>query len=179
MNWFSHVSTVCLKTSFYLLNSKSLPSTVSKILIDSLVLSQLVYALPAWGPIQSKSQINRLQLLHNWGTCITANLQRSDHVTCHRKKLKSLSVHSLVKYRCLCAMNNIYTINVIVYSSHQLNLEKITAMKQHVHPDLFCQFFCNLTSTKTRFRHTASHWWNKLPTELFHFLTSQPQSFVV
>ena len=44
-------------------------------LIDSLVISQLTYALPVWGPMLSNWQSQRLQRMLNWGTYITANLQ--------------------------------------------------------------------------------------------------------
>jgi len=62
-------------------------------MIDSLVLSRLMYGLPAWGPMLSKSQTSRLQHVHNWETRVTAN---SGHVTYHRSKWNWLSVPSLV-----------------------------------------------------------------------------------
>ena len=70
MEWSAHVAAVCKKASFYLywINShrKALPSEVTKMLIDSLVLSRFSYASPVWGPMLSKSQVYRLQNLHNW-----------------------------------------------------------------------------------------------------------------
>ena len=152
MNWSSHAST---KMSFYLfwINShkKSLPSTVSKMLIDSLVLSWLMYALPAWGPMMTKSQTNRLQHLHNWGTRITANLRRSNHVTHHQKKLNWLSISSFVKYRSLCVMNNIY-----MNKDNNLFNPSISFGQNHCyktrHSSRFIPpVFCNLACTKTQF----------------------------
>ena len=39
-------------------------------LVDSLFLSRLMYALPARGPLQLKSQTSRQQQAHNWRTYI-------------------------------------------------------------------------------------------------------------
>jgi len=58
LDWSAHISAICKKMSFYLfwINShrKSLPTEVIKMLIDSLVLSRLMYALPVWGPLLSQ-----------------------------------------------------------------------------------------------------------------------------
>ena len=60
-------------------------------LTDSLVISQLTCALPVWGPMLSNCQSQHLQRLDNWGTCITANVQKFDHMFHHCKKLNWLS----------------------------------------------------------------------------------------
>ena len=39
-------------------------------LIDSLVLSHINYALPAWGPMLVKGSLQRLQRLLNWGVSV-------------------------------------------------------------------------------------------------------------
>jgi len=65
-------------------------------LIDSLLLSQLMYVLSAWGHMMTKSQTNRLQCLHNWGNHITVNLWRSDYVTHRRKKLIGYLLSNIV-----------------------------------------------------------------------------------
>ena len=41
-------------------------------LIDSLVLSRLIYALPVWGTTLNLAHQQRLQRLHNWGVRIAA-----------------------------------------------------------------------------------------------------------
>ena len=90
LDWSALVSAICEKMSFYLfwINShkKSLPTDVIKMLIDSLVLSCLIYALPVWGPLLSQFDIHHLQRLHNWGIRITASLGKFDHVLEHRSK---------------------------------------------------------------------------------------------
>ena len=45
-------------------------------LIDSLVLSCLIYALPVWGTMLTLAHQQRSQWLHNWRVCIAASLQR-------------------------------------------------------------------------------------------------------
>ena len=54
-----------------------MPNDVLKVLIDSLVLSHLTYALPAWGPAISKQFLTRLQRQHNWAVRIVKNLRMS------------------------------------------------------------------------------------------------------
>ena len=44
-----------------------LPDSVIKMLIDSLVVSHLVYALPVWGPSLSVGLLHHITWLHNRG----------------------------------------------------------------------------------------------------------------
>ena len=55
-------------------------------LLDSLVLSPLIYALPVWGTMWTLAHQQQLQQLHNWGVRISASLQEFDHVSYHRRK---------------------------------------------------------------------------------------------
>ena len=75
LKWSSHVAAVCKKASFYLFwiasHRKALPSEVIKILIDSLVLSHFTYALPVWGPMLSKFQLNRVCNICTIGECVS------------------------------------------------------------------------------------------------------------
>ena len=54
LNWDIHISNVCKKMSYYLYlmsyHARGLPLHILKMLADSLVISQLTYALPVWGP---------------------------------------------------------------------------------------------------------------------------------
>ena len=77
-------------------------------LIDSLVLSRLMYALPVWGPLLYQFDIWHLQYLLNWGIHITASIGRFDHVSEHRSKLHWLTASSLIKYHCLYTLHKIY-----------------------------------------------------------------------
>ena len=54
LKWNSHVSYLCKKMAYYLYlisrHHKVLPMFILKLLVESLVLSHLNYALPVWGP---------------------------------------------------------------------------------------------------------------------------------
>ena len=109
LRWDSHVSTVCKKISYYLLSHyKHMPNDVIKLLIDSLVLSRLTYALPVWGPAISKQCLTRLQRQYNWAVHIVKNLKKFDHVSAHCTELGWLPVDALICYRTLCTMHQLY-----------------------------------------------------------------------
>ena len=52
--WSSHISALCKKMAYYLYligcHQRNLPVAVLKLLVESLVLSHLRYAVPVWGP---------------------------------------------------------------------------------------------------------------------------------
>ena len=167
LQWGSHVSTVCKKVSFYLFwinyHRKCLSSLILKMLLDSLALSRINYALPVWGPAISKVAVSRLQRLQNRAVRITKSLRKYDHVSHHRKTLNWLSVASLIQYRSLCAMYH------QCHPSHAVLLDPpIVFGPQHKHYTRCHQHFanldrCRLSFTQNFFRYRASHWWNQLP----------------
>ena len=63
-------------------------------LIDSLVLSHINYALPACGPMLANSSLQWLQRLLNWGVRITVGMRKYDHIFSHRARLRWLPVES-------------------------------------------------------------------------------------
>ena len=139
-------------------------------LIDSLVLSHINYALPAWGPMLAKSSLQRLQRLLNWGVRITAGLRKYDHVSSHRARLRWLPVESQIEYRSLCAIHR-------QYSSHQcVQLDPpIVFGTQHSYSTRSLEQFanvqcCRLTKTQHSFRYAAAMWWNKLSDDIVSFV---------
>ena len=112
LQWSSHVSTVCKNVSFYLFwisyHRKCLSSLIAKMLLDSLALSQINYALPVWGPTISKQAVSRLQCLQNRAVRITKSLSKHNDVSHHRQTLNWLSVASQIQYRLLCAIYHHY-----------------------------------------------------------------------
>ena len=72
------------------------PMMFLKLLIDSLVLSYLTYALPVWGPAISKQCLTHLQHQHNWGVRIVKNLRKFNDVSAHQTQLGWLPVDTLV-----------------------------------------------------------------------------------
>ena len=165
LDWSVHVSAICKKMSFYLFwissHQKCLPTEVIKMLIDSLVLSRLIYALPVWGPLLSQSDIHRLQRLHNWGIRITASLKKFDHVSEQHYKFHWLTLSSLIKYRCLCALHKIYFGEgialdppIVFGTNHGYSTRSSSRSIQPL--------FCRLSKTKKLFRHSVTAWWNVL-----------------
>ena len=73
-------------------------------LIDSLVLSRLIYALPALGTMLTMAQQQRLQRMHNWSVRIVASLRKFDHVSSHRHDFHWLSVPSLLLHITPCVL---------------------------------------------------------------------------
>ena len=69
LTWKFQVAKVCKKMAYYLYliscHQKELPVYILQMLVDSLVLSQLNYVLPVWGPPLSQHLSSRLHRLHN------------------------------------------------------------------------------------------------------------------
>ena len=76
---------------------KYLSSLILKMLLDSLALSQINYALPVWGPAISKQAVSHLQRLQNRAVCITKSLSKHNHVSHHHQTLNWLSVASQIQ----------------------------------------------------------------------------------
>ena len=131
-------------------------------LIDSLVLSCLIYAFSVWGTMLTLAHQQQLQWLHNWGVRIAASLQKFDRVSYHRRQFHWLSIPSLVRYRSLCATRQIY------YSEHDTSLDPpiIFGSGHNCNTRLSTRFICSeccrLSATKKTFRHIAAQWWNDL-----------------
>ena len=106
--WSSHISKICGSMSYYLMliNShvKYLPSTIVKMLIESLVFSQYTYALHVWGPTISKDSMSLLQRMQNRAVHMTCGLRKYDHVSQDRANLGWLPMSEFVKYRTILTM---------------------------------------------------------------------------
>ena len=96
---------------------------------------------------------------------ITASLHKFDHVSEHRANFNWLSVSSLIKYHCLCALHKIYMGDgtmldppVVFGTNHNYHTRSSQKLIQPA--------FSRLSSTKKLFRHSAVHWWNDLPDEV-------------
>ena len=96
---------------------------------------------------------------------IIASLHKFDHVSEHRANFDWLSVSSLIKYCCLCALYKIYMGDgtmldppVVFGTNHKYHTR---SSQKFIQPA-----FCRLSSTKKLFRHSAAHWWNDLPDEV-------------
>ena len=108
LSWCSHVSGVCKKMSYYLylLNSHRhvLSNNIMKLLLDSLVLSHVYYALPVWGPSLSLQLSSRLKKLQNRAVCLAFSLKKYDQVSDYYKQLNWLPLDQFIKFRSICSM---------------------------------------------------------------------------
>ena len=68
-------------------------------LANSLVISQLTYALPVWGPSLKVNLCSRLHHLYNCAVRVVCGL--SDHVANSRHTLGWLSLDNLMKHRAV------------------------------------------------------------------------------
>ena len=170
LKWDSHVANVSKKVSYYLywINAhyKHLPNDVLKLLIDSLVLSRLSYALPVWGPAISKQNLHRLQRLHNWAVRIVGGLRKFDHVSGHRVALGWLPVDTLIQYRTLCTMHQLHHRTFNLLDPPILFGPQHTYVFYTVSPYIrkYCKmpFFTNTDF----FRYQGAKWWNNLPASI-------------
>jgi len=74
---------------------------VLKMLVQSLALSHLCYAVPVWGPSLSHDLQSRLEKMFNRAVRVVYGLRKFDHVSALRRKLEWLSVQSLIQHHCL------------------------------------------------------------------------------
>ena len=87
LSWRSHVANVCKKMAYYLYliryHSDILPKHIIKMLMESLVLSHLNYALPVHSDL-----VSCLCRFHNQAFRVTCGLRRYDHVSDCRLRLQ-------------------------------------------------------------------------------------------
>ena len=116
------------------------------------MLSCLIYSFPVWGPLLYQLNIHHLQCLHNWGVSITVSLQKFDHKSEHYTSFNWLTVSSLIKYRCLCALHKIYMGDgtvldpPVVFGTNHKNYTR--SSQRFIQPT-----FCRLSFTKKLLKH--------------------------
>ena len=81
------------------------PVPILKLLVESLVLSHLNYALAVWGPALAHDLLARLIWLHN---CAVQVIEKFDHVSSLRRQLCWLPVSFLIQYHCDVMMFRYY-----------------------------------------------------------------------
>ena len=166
LSWFSHVSGVCKKMSYYhyLLNSHLhvLKNNIMKLLLDSLVLS---HALPVWGPSLSLQLSSRLKRLQNRAVRLVFSLKKYDHVSDYYKQLHWLPLDQFIKLRSICSMYKQF---------HQrccIPLEPPIQFGQSLsHYTRTFSSFARIVRYKVKFsqrffRYRVTQWWNSLPSQ--------------
>ena len=165
----SHVSGVCKKMSYYLylLNSHQhvLNNTMMKLLLDSLVLSHIYYALPVWGPSLNVQLSSRLKRMQNRAVRLVFSLKKYDHVSDHYKRLHWLPLDQFIKFRSVCSMYKQF------HQGHSIPLEPpIQFGQSHSHHTRTSSSFTgivrfNLKFSQRFFRYRVTQWWNSLPSK--------------
>ena len=96
LSWTHQVSNVCKNMAYYLhllnLHKHCLSPHLLKLLVESLVLSRLSYALSVWGPSLSQQLLQRLERSQNCAVRLCRNLSRFDHVSGHYRALRWVAI---------------------------------------------------------------------------------------
>ena len=113
LTWPNHKRT-CQKMSYYLhlinCHRHVLPAycDLLKLLMESLVMSHMQYALSVWGPSLTQNQLLHLQRLQNRAVRLVFSLNRSDHISEYYQELCWLRVSQLIQFHLACVMYHQY-----------------------------------------------------------------------
>ena len=171
LQWSSHIDKVCKSMSYYLYmigsHRTSLTHSVSKMLVELLVLSRMRYAISTWGPALQQKYISRLQRMQNRGVRLSFHLKKYDHVSSHRLGLRWLSVQDQIKQSTLSCMYR---------QCHYRTCLKLDPPIQfgsrHSYFTRTNKHFANITRFSTAFgqkgfRYKGTTWWNALPSDFY------------
>ena len=166
------MSEVCRKCSYYLYligcSHKHLPVSLLKLLMESLISSHIMYALPVWGPPLLNHQVGCLQLIQNRAVRVVFSLKKFDHVSVPHEQLGWPNISEEIEIRSLAAFHH------HCFSRQCLQLQPpITFGRSHTYNTRCKAYFANstyhhLARTQQSFRHRTTCWWNKLPFEVPH-----------
>ena len=73
-------------------------ASLIKLLMDSLVLPHMQYALPVWGPSLYQQHSQRMQRLQNCAVCLIFSLNKFDHVSNYYKQLQWLNLDQFIQF---------------------------------------------------------------------------------
>ena len=171
LQWSPHIDKVCKSMSYYLYmigsHRTSLTKSVSKMLVESLVLSRMKYAISTWGPALQQKYMSRLQRMQNRGVRLSCNLKKYDHISSYHLGLRWLSVQDQIKQSTLSCMYR------------QCHYE--TCLKLHP-PIQFGTTHSHFTRTNRQFANVmrfftafgqrsfcykGTTWWNALPPDFY------------
>ena len=145
----------------------SLTKFVSKMLVESLILSRMRYAITTWGTALQQRYISHLQWMQNRGVWLSYNLKKYDHVSSHRLGLRWLSVQNQIKQSTLfCTYRQCHYQTCL-----KLN-PPIQFGTKHSYSTRTNRHFANITRFSTAFGQKSFHykgstWWNALPPDFY------------
>ena len=103
------MSEVCHKCSYYLYligcSHKHLPVSLLKLLMESLISSRIMCALPVWGPPLLNHQVGCLQRIQNREVRVVFSLKKYDHVSVPREQLGWPNISEEIEIRSLAAFH--------------------------------------------------------------------------
>lgn len=116
LKWDSHVQNLSLKlaSGIYSLNMarRMLSADAKRLIYFSHVFSHLTYAMSAWGPMMSKSNLRKLQVNQNKAVRSIFNLTKRTRLAPYYKKAELLDIKSLIELS-LVKISYRYTTNVL------------------------------------------------------------------
>ena len=144
-------------------------------LVESLVLSHLNYALCVWGTSLNTDLVSRLCHLYNRAIRVTCGLKKFDHVSDCRLALGWLPLNFFIQHRALNVMYKYYA------DDQYVSLDPAIIFGQHSYstraPPHFANVVrCQLSFTKKIFSSSASY---ILVEQTTKFLFNPPLSFRV
>ena len=170
LSWTSHVSHICKKMSYYLylvgLHKRILPVSLIKLLMDSLVLPHMQYALPVWGPSLYQQHFLRLQRLQNRAVRLIFSLHKFDHVSNYYKQLQWFNLDQLIQFRLACMMFHQYHHSRSILLKPPIQFGNHTSHFTRTQPHFANPYRCRLSQTQKFFRCTGTTNWNNLPLNL-------------
>ena len=147
---------------------KVLPMFILKLLVESLVLSHLNYALPVWGPALAHDLLARLVKMHNRAIRVIDGLKKFDHVSSFRRQLNWLSVDSLIQHRCNILMYRYYNSehNNCILLNPPIQFGRQSIYLTRTRPYFAAIHRFKLSFSQKFFCSKGVYWWNTLSHEL-------------
>ena len=171
LSWRNHVANICKKMAYYLYligyHCSTLPKSIIKMLVESLVLSHLNHALCVWGTSLNTDLVSRLCRLYNRAIRVTCRLKKFDHVPDCRLALGWLPLNFFIQYHALNVMYKYYADDQYVSLDPAIIFGHQHSYSTRAPPHFANVVRCQLSFTNKFFRSSATSWWNKLPNFLF------------
>ena len=117
-------------------------------LADSLIISQLTYTLPVWGPSLKANLCSYRHHLYNCAARVVCGLQKYDHVSNGRCTLGWFSLDNPIKH---CVINSMYCHYVSSDCVVFINNSPIEFGSNHSYDTQIQSYFCQVSHCKTSF----------------------------
>ena len=170
LSWSDQVSRTCQKMSYYLhlinRHRHVLPACLIKLLMDSLVMSHIQYALSVWGPSLTQNQLLRLQRLQNRAVRLVFSLNKYDHISEYYQKLRWLGVSRLIQFCLACVMYHQYNGARGIMFVPPMQFGNCTLYDTRTPPYYATLSRVRLSQTQKQVRYQGALVWNKLPSRL-------------